>query len=33
MDGNMALEQGLIRIYGEPQKAAALEDALRRIGG
>jgi hypothetical protein len=33
MDGTMALDQGLIRIYGEPQKAAALEAALRRIGG
>ena len=33
IDGSTALEQGLIRIYGEPQKAAALEAALRRIGG
>ena len=33
IDGNTALEQGLIRIYGEPAKAAALESMLRRIGG
>ena len=31
--GSLALDQGLIRIYGEPAKAAALETALRRIGG
>jgi hypothetical protein len=33
MNGNTAFEQGLIRIYGEPAKAAALESMLRRIGG
>jgi hypothetical protein len=33
IDGSMALEQGLIRIYGEPDKAAALESAIRRLGG
>lgn len=31
--GGTALEHGLIRIYGEPAKAAMLESMLRRIGG
>jgi hypothetical protein len=33
IDGGLALDRGLIRIYGEPAKAAALEAALRRMGG
>jgi hypothetical protein len=28
-----ALEVGLIRLYGEPDKVAALESAIRRLGG
>ena len=32
IDGRTALDQGLIRIYGEPAKAAALETAIRRLG-
>ena len=31
--GSLALDQGLIRIYGEPAKVATLDTALRRIGG
>jgi hypothetical protein len=33
MDGGLALEWGLIRLYGSPDKVAALEAALRRTGG
>jgi hypothetical protein len=28
-----ALDQGLIRIYGKPAGVAALDAAIRRIGG
>lgn len=31
--GGLALERGLIRLYGDPARVAALEAALRRIGG
>lgn len=33
MDGGVALEHGLIRLYGDPAKVAALEAALRGAPG
>ena len=33
LDGRAALALGLLRLYGEPARVAALEAALRRTGG